>query len=52
MQAKNGLPVSRRALFRTAVGDKEGDNTRDRFRNVLLDSLKKDRETGVKEGLA
>ena len=52
MQAKNGLPASGRTLLRTAVGDQEGDNARDRFHHLLLDSLKKDRETGVKEGLA
>jgi len=34
------------------VGDKEGDKARDQFHHLLLDSLKKDRETGVKEGLA
>jgi len=52
MQANHRLPVSGRTLLNTPVGDKEGDKARDRFHHLLLDSLLKDRETGVKEGLA
>jgi len=52
MQANHGLPASGRMLLNTPVGDKEGDKARDQFHYVLLDSRKKDRETGVKEGLA
>jgi len=52
MEAKHRLPASGRILLNTLVGDKEGDKARDRFHYLLLDSLKKDHETGVKEGLA
>ena len=52
MQAKHGLPASGRTLLSTPVGDKEDDKARDQFNHLLLDSLKKDRESGVKEGLA
>jgi len=52
MQANHGLLASGRILLNTPVGDKEGNKARDRFHHLLLDSLKKDRETGVKEGLA
>jgi len=52
MEAKYGLPASGRTLLNTPVGDKEGDKARNRFHHLLLDSLKKDHETGVKEGLA
>ena len=51
MQSKNGLPAYGRRLLRTAVADKEGDEAGDRFHYLLLDSLKKDRETVVNEGL-
>jgi len=52
MQANHGLPALGWTLLNTPVGDKAGDKARDRFHYLLLDSLKKDRETGVKEGLA
>jgi len=52
MDAKNGLPSSGRKLLKSAKGDKDGDKTRERFHHLLLDSLKKDRETEVKEDLA
>jgi len=52
MQAKNGLPASGRTLLNTPVGDKESNKARDRFHHLVLDSQKKDRKTGVKEGLA
>jgi len=51
MQANYGLLALGRTLLNTLVGDKEGDKARDRFHHLLLDSLKKDRETGIKEGL-
>jgi len=52
MDSKNGLPSSRHKLLKSAKGDKDGDKARERFHYLLLDSLKKDRETEVKEGLA
>jgi len=52
IQPKSGLPVSGRTLLNTPIGDKEGNKATDRFHHLLLDSLKKDRETGVKEDLA
>ena len=52
MDPKNGLPASGRALLQSNKGDKDGDKARDRFHYLLLDSLKKDRETETKEGLA
>jgi len=52
MEAKHGLPASGQILLNTPVRDKEGDKARDRFHYLLLDSLKKDRGTGVKEDLA
>jgi len=52
MLATHGLPASGRTLLNTPVGDKEDDKARDRFHHLLLDSLKKDHETGIKEGLA
>jgi len=52
MDAKNRLPSSGRKLLKSAKGDKEGDKARKHFHYLLLHSLKKDRETEVKEGLA
>jgi len=52
MDPKNGVPASGRALLQSDKGDKDGDKARDRFHYLLLDSLKKDRETETKEGLA
>jgi len=52
MDQKNGLPASGWALLQSDKGDKGGDKARDRFHYLLLDSLKKDRETETKEGLA
>jgi len=49
---KNGLPSSGRKLLKFAKGDKDGEKAHERFHHLLLDSLKKDRETKVKEGLA
>jgi len=52
MDAKNGLPASGGQLLTSAKGDKDDEKARQRFHHLLLDSLKKDRETEVKEGLA
>jgi len=52
MYAKNGLPSSGRKLLKSAKCDKEIDKAYECFHYLLLDSLKKDRETEVKEGLA
>jgi len=52
MDPKNGLPASGQALLQADKGDKDADLARDRFHYLLLDSLKKDREMGTKEGLA
>ena len=51
MSADNSLPASGRRLLRTAKGDKDGDKARERYHHLMLDSLKKDRETENKEGL-
>ena len=52
MATKNGLPASGRALLQAPVGNKEGDKARERFNHLMTDSLKKDRETDIKSGLA
>ena len=52
MRDGNGLPASGRAILQLADSDKEGDNARKRFNYLMLDALKKDRETMVKEVLA
>jgi len=52
MDLKNRLLASGRVLLQSDKGDKDGDKARDRFYYLLLDSLKKDRETETKEGLA
>jgi len=52
MRDGSGLPASGRALLQLPDGDKEGDKARKRFNYLMLDALKKDRETVVKEGLA
>jgi len=52
MDGKKGLPASGRKLLTSAQGDKDGEKSQQRFHHHLLDSLKKDRETEVKEGLA
>jgi len=52
IQVNHGLPASGRILLNTPVVDNEANKARDRFHHLLLDSLKKDRETGAKEGLA
>ena len=52
MLAKNGLPASGRELLRAPAGYKEGDKAWERFNYLMLDSLKKDRETDTKSGLA
>jgi len=52
MDSKNGLPSSGRKLLRSVKGDKDGNKAHKRFHHLLLDSLKKDRETEAKEGLA
>jgi len=52
MHANHGLLASGHPLLNTPVGDKKGDKIRDRFYHLLWDSLKKDRETEVKKGLA
>lgn len=51
MNDENGLPASGRALLQLPRGDKEGDRAKDRFHYLLLDALKKDRETLTREGL-
>ena len=52
MLPKNGLSASGRQLRRAQVGDKGGDNAREKFNYLMLDSLKKDRETDTKSALA
>src|SRR6266576_2918278 len=52
MRDGSGLPASGRALLQLPDGDKEDDKARKRFNYLMLDALKKDRETVVKEGLA
>ena len=51
MRDGNGLPASGQAILQLADGDKEGDKARKRFNYLMLDALKKDRETVVKEVL-
>ena len=51
-EAKNGLPASGRNMLKLPRGDKDGDKARDRFHHLLLDSLKKDRQTETKSGLS
>ena len=50
-EAKNGLPASGRKLLNAAPGDRDGNKARDRYNHLILDSLKKDRETDTKGGL-
>jgi hypothetical protein len=47
----NGFPAKGRTLVLKAKGHKEGDLAKMRLNHLLLDSLKKDRATEVKEGL-
>ena len=49
MRDGNSLPASARAILQLADGDKEGDKARKRFNYLMLDALKKNRETVVKE---
>jgi len=51
MDPRKGLPGSGRALLQSDKSDKDGDKARDRFHYLLLDSLKKGRETDMKDGL-
>ena len=51
MDAKNGLPASGRQLLNAAVGDRDGNKAREQYNHLILDSLKKDRETDTKGGL-
>ena len=51
-EAKNGLPASGRNMLTLPHGDRDGEKARERFHHLLLDSLKKDRETDTKSGLA
>ena len=39
-------------MLSLSQGDKDGDKARKQFHHLLLDSLKKDRETVTKKGLA
>ena len=50
-EAKNGLPASGRNMLTLPRGDRDGEKARERFHHLLLDSLKKDRETDTKSGL-
>ena len=52
MRAENGLPASEERMLSLLQGDKDGEKARERFHYLLLDSLKKDRETMTKGGLA
>ena len=52
MLPKNELLVSGRHLLRDQVRDKEGDNAREKFNHLMLDSLKNDTETDTKSALA
>ena len=52
MNPDHGLPASGRTMLSLPQGDKDGDKARKRCHHLLLDSLKKDRETLTKEGLA
>ena len=52
MWAENGLPASGKRMLNLPRGDKDGERPRERFHYLLLDSLKKDRETMTKGGLA
>ena len=52
MDPDNGLPASGGTMLSLPQGDKDGDKARKRFYHLLLDSLKNDRETLTKEGLA
>ena len=48
----NGLPASGKGLLELRREDKEGNKANERFNYLLLDALKKDRETETREGLA
>ena len=52
MDLDNGLPASGGTMLSLPQGDKDADKARKPFHHLLLDSLKKDRETLTKEGLA
>ena len=52
MDPDNGLPASGGTMLSLPHGVKDGDKARKRFHHLVLDSLKKDRETLTKEGLA
>lgn len=52
METSHGLPASGKRMLNLPQGDKDGEKARERFHHLLLDSLKKDRETATKDGLA
>ncbi|KAF8416583.1 hypothetical protein EV426DRAFT_578631 [Tirmania nivea] len=51
LKPKNELPASRHTLLGMQRGDKEGNKAQERFHHLLLDSLKKDRETETRDSL-
>lgn len=50
MDTTHGLPASGKRMLNLPRGDKDGEKARERFHHLLLDSLKKDRETATKGG--
>ena len=46
------MPTSGKGLLELCRGDKQGDKAKERFNYLLLDALKKGRETETREGLA
>ena len=52
MRAHSGLPASGGRMLNLTRGDKDGEKARERFPYLLLDFVKKDRETMMKGGLA
>ena len=52
MRDGNGLSASGRAILQLKEGDKQGVKACKCFNYLMLDALKKDRETVVKKGLA
>ena len=52
MRADDGLPASGERMLNLPRGDKDGEKALERFHYLLLDSLKEDRETMTKGGLA
>ncbi|KAF8416220.1 hypothetical protein EV426DRAFT_703735 [Tirmania nivea] len=49
LELKNRLPASGHTLLGMQRGDKEGNKAQEQFHHLLLDSLKKDRETETRD---